>query len=525
MLLLREFMQTFSPNIKNDTLSGLTVALALVPEAVAFAFVAGVHPLTGLYAAFMVGLITALIGGRPGMISGATGALAVVMVSLVAEAERDFGSGMGPQYLFAAVVLMGAIQMAAGALKLGKFIRIVPYPVMLGFVNGLALVIFLAQLPQLQSFTPEGKWGWTEGVWLQGSELYVMLGLILATMFITHYLPKMTKAIPSALAGILVVSLAAWGLQLDTKTVGDLASIAGGLPEFAAPAVPMTLETLWFILPYSIIFAAIGLIESLLTITVIDEMTNTRGRGNKECVAQGTANVVTGFFGGMGGCAMIGQSMINVSSGGRGRLSGIAAALFLLSFILFASPLIEQIPIAALIGVMFMVVIGTFEWSSFRILRKVPKHDAFVLILVSAVTVVTDLAIAVVVGVIVAALVFAWEHAKHISARTRIQENGAKVYELFGPLFFGSVANFKELFEPENDPDVVIIEFRNSRVADHSALEAIDSIAERYLTLGKELHLRHLSEDCRGMLKKAGNLCDVNVIEDPNYRVAVDELA
>jgi SulP family sulfate permease len=525
MLLLREFMQTFSPNIKNDTLSGLTVALALVPEAVAFAFVAGVHPLTGLYAAFMVGLITALIGGRPGMISGATGALAVVMVSLVAEAERDFGSGMGPQYLFAAVVLMGAIQMAAGALKLGKFIRIVPYPVMLGFVNGLALVIFLAQLPQLQSFTPEGKWGWTEGVWLQGSELYVMLGLILATMFITHYLPKMTKAIPSALAGILVVSLAAWGLQLDTKTVGDLASIAGGLPEFAAPAVPMTLDTLWFILPYSIIFAAIGLIESLLTITVIDEMTNTRGRGNKECVAQGTANVVTGFFGGMGGCAMIGQSMINVSSGGRGRLSGIAAALFLLSFILFASPLIEQIPIAALIGVMFMVVIGTFEWSSFRILRKVPKHDAFVLILVSAVTVVTDLAIAVVVGVIVAALVFAWEHAKHISARTRIQENGAKVYELFGPLFFGSVANFKELFEPENDPDVVIIEFRNSRVADHSALEAIDSIAERYLALGKELHLRHLSEDCRGMLKKAGNLCDVNVIEDPNYRVAVDELA
>ncbi|MCB2386871.1 SulP family inorganic anion transporter [Thalassolituus alkanivorans] len=525
MLLLREFMQTFSPNVKNDTLSGLTVALALVPEAVAFAFVAGVHPLTGLYAAFMVGLITALIGGRPGMISGATGALAVVMVSLVAEAERDFGAGSGPQYLFAAVVLMGVIQVAAGALKLGKFIRIVPYPVMLGFVNGLALVIFLAQLPQLQSFTPEGKWGWTDGVWLQGTELYVMLGLVLATMFITHYLPKMTKAIPSALAGILVVSLAAWGLQLDTKTVGDLASIAGGLPEFAVPVVPMTLDTLWFILPYSVIFAAIGLIESLLTVTVIDEMTNTRGRGNKECVAQGTANVVTGFFGGMGGCAMIGQSMINVSSGGRGRLSGIAAALFLLSFILFASPLIEQIPIAALIGVMFMVVIGTFEWSSFRILRKVPKHDAFVLILVSAVTVVTDLAIAVIVGVIVAALVFAWEHAKHISARTRIQENGAKVYELFGPLFFGSVANFKELFEPENDPDVVIIEFRSSRVADHSALEAIDSIAERYLALGKELHLRHLSEECRSMLKKAGNLCDVNVIEDPNYRVAVDELA
>ncbi|WP_430462792.1 SulP family inorganic anion transporter [Thalassolituus sp. LLYu03] len=524
MLLLREFMQTFSPNIKNDVLSGLTVALALVPEAVAFAFVAGVHPLTGLYAAFMVGLITALIGGRPGMISGAAGALAVVMVSLVAEAERDFGAGSGPQYLFAAVILMGVIQITAGAFRLGKFIRIVPYPVMLGFVNGLAIVIFLAQLPQLQSHTPVGKWGWTEGDWLAGTELYLMLGLIAATMFITFYLPKLTKAIPSALAGILVVSLAAWGLQLDTKTVGDMASIAGGLPVFNVPLVPFTLDTLWFILPYSVIFAAIGLIESLLTVTVVDEMTNTRGRGNKECVAQGTANVVTGFFGGMGGCAMIGQSMINVSSNGRGRLSGIAAALFLLSFILFASSLIEQIPIAALVGVMFMVVIGTFEWSSFRILRKVPKHDAFVLVLVSGVTVLTDLAVAVVVGVIVSALVFAWQHAKHISARTR-EDSERKIYDLYGPLFFGSVANFKELFAPETDPQVVVIDFRNSRVADHSALEAIDSIAERYVALGKELHLLHLSEECRRMLKKAGNLCDVNVIEDPEYRMALDELA
>lgn len=524
MLLLRDFMQTFSPNIKNDVLSGLTVALALVPEAVAFAFVANVHPLTGLYAAFMVGLITALIGGRPGMISGAAGALAVVMVSLVAEAERNFGAGSGPQYLFAAVILMGAIQISAGALKLGKFIRMVPYPVMLGFVNGLAIVIFLAQLPQLQSHTPVGKWGWTDGTWLSGNELYIMLGLIASTMFITHYLPKLTRMIPSALAAILVVSLAAWGLQLDTKTVGDLSSIAGGLPVFSVPMVPFTLDTLWFILPYSVIFAAIGLIESLLTVSVIDEMTNSRGRGNRECVAQGTANVVTGFFGGMGGCAMIGQSMINVSSGGRGRLSGIAAALFLLSFILFASSLIEQIPIAALVGVMFMVVIGTFEWSSFRILRKVPKHDAFVLILVSAVTVATDLAIAVIVGVIVAALVFAWEHAKHISARTR-EDGERKVYDIVGPLFFGSVANFKELFHPETDPQRVYIDFRDSRVADHSALEAIDTIAERYLALGKELHLLHLSEECRRMLKKAGTLCDVNVIEDPNYRIALDELA
>ena len=525
MLLLREFMQTFSPNLKNDTLSGLTVALALVPEAVAFAFVAGVHPLTGLYAAFMVGLITAVMGGRPGMISGATGALAVVMVSLVAEAERDFGSGMGPQYLFAAVVLMGIIQITAGAFKLGKFIRIVPYPVMLGFVNGLAIVIFLAQLPQLQSATPGGKWGWTDGTWLAGSELFIMLGLIGLTMAITHFLPKITSAFPSALAGILAVSGIALVADLDTKTVGDLASIAGGLPDFGVPNVPLTMETFWFILPYSVIFAAIGLIESLLTVTVIDEMTNTRGRGNKECVAQGTANLATGFFGGMGGCAMIGQSMINVSSGGRGRWSGIAAALFLLSFILFASPLIEQIPIAALTGVMFMVVIGTFEWSSFRMLGKIPKQDAFIIVLVSGVTVVTDLAIAVIVGVIVAALVFAWEHAKHISARTIIQEDGAKVYDLFGPLFFGSVSAFKDIFEPETDPNVVIIEFKNSRVADSSAIEAIDTIAERYIAAGKEVHLRHLSEECRVLLKKAGNLCDVNVIEDPSYRVATDKLA
>ena len=523
--MFQEFIKTFSPNVKNDTLSGLTVALALVPEAVAFAFVAGVHPLTGLYAAFMVGLITAIMGGRPGMISGATGALAVVMVALVAEAERDFGSGMGPQYLFATVVLMGGIQIAAGWLRLGKFIRIVPYPVMLGFVNGLAIVIFLAQIPQLQESTPGGKWGWTEGTWLAGNELFIMLGLIAATMFITHFLPKVTKVIPSALAGILVVSLIVIGLDLETKTVGDLASIAGGLPDFSVPNVPMSLETLLFILPYAFILAAIGLIESLLTITVIDEITDTRGRGNKECVAQGSANIATGFFGGMGGFAMIGQSMINVNSGGRGRLSGIAAALFLLSFILFASPLIEQIPIAALTGVMFMVVIGTFEWSSFRMMRSIPKRDAFIIVLVSGVTVITDLAFAVVVGVIVAALMFAWEHAKHIYATHSTDEEGAKIYEIHGPLFFGSVANFKDLFSPKEDPKKVIIEFKDSRVADHSALEAIDSLADRYIAEGKELHLRHLSPECRQLLKKAGSLCDVNVMEDPNYRVAVDKLA
>ena len=506
-------------NAKSDILSGLTVALALVPEAVAFAFIAGVHPLVGLYAAFMVGLITATFGGRPGMISGATGALAVVMIGLVAQAEHKFGAGTGVQYLFAAVILMGGIQLTAGALRLGRFIRIVPHPVMLGFVNGLAIVIFLAQLPQLQSSTPEGKWGWVFGDWLGGMQMFWMAGLIALTMGITWGLPKLTKAVPSALTAIVVCSLLVIGLDIDTKRVGDLASIAGGLPTFALPTIPLTLETLIFIAPYSIIFAAIGLIESLLTLTVIDEMTETRGKSNRECMAQGAANVVTGMFGGMGGCAMIGQSMINVNAGGRGRLSGIAAALFLLSFILFASPLIEQIPIAALTGVMFMVVVGTFEWSSFRIMNKIPRHDAFVLVLVSGVTVLTDLAIAVVVGVIVAALVFAWEHAKHIHASTYTDEKGWKIYELSGPLFFSAVADFKDLFNPKDDPQDVVIEFKNSRVCDHSALEAIDSIAEKYTNAGKTLHLRHLTPECRDLLKKAGNLVEVNVLEDPNYKV------
>jgi len=499
-------------SVKDDLLSGLTVALALVPEAVAFAFVAGVNPLVGLYAAFMVGLITASIGGRPGMISGATGALAVVMVALVAE--------HGVEYLFATVVLMGIIQISAGVLKLGKFIRMVPHPVMLGFVNGLAIVIFLAQL---QNFQVTGETGETE--WMVGSPLYTLIGLIALTMVIIKYLPLLTRAIPSSLAAILVVSALVIVFNMDTRTVGDVASIAGGFPEFHIPAVPLTLETLWIILPYAFILAAIGLIESLLTLTLIDELTQTRGKGNRECIGQGVANTVTGFFGGMGGCAMIGQSMINVNSGGRGRLSGISAALFLLFFILVASPLIEMIPLAALVGVMFIVVIGTFEWSSFRIIGKIPRADAFVLILVSGVTVATDLAIAVIVGVIVSALVFAWEHAKNIRVETHITEKGEKVYELIGPLFFSSIHNFNNLFDPKSDPEEVIIDFGRSRVYDHSALEAIDSLAERYISAGKRLHLRHVSEECRVLLEKAGDLVEVNVIEDPKYRVADDRLA
>ncbi len=499
-------------NVKNDILSGLTVALALVPEAVAFAFVAGVEPLVGLYAAFMVGLITASIGGRPGMISGATGALAVVMVALVAD--------HGVEYLFATVVLMGIIQIGAGVLRLGKFIRMVPHPVMLGFVNGLAIVIFLAQLKSFQVTDESGA-----SQWMSGQQLWIMLGLIALTMAIINYLPRLTKAVPSSLAAIVVVSLLVIGLDLDTKTVGDIASIAGGLPEFHIPMVPFTWETLKIILPYAVVLAAIGLIESLLTLTLIDELTETRGRGNKECIAQGTANVATGFFGGMGGCAMIGQSMINVNSGGRGRLSGITAALALLAFILFASSLIEEIPLAALVGVMFVVVIGTFEWSSFRILKKIPRTDAFVLILVSAVTVATDLAVAVVVGVIVSALAFAWEHAKRINVKSYMNDLGGKVYELEGPLFFASVSNFQDLFDPRNDPDDVVVDFKNARVADHSAIEAIDTLGERYMKAGKRLHLRHLSPECTKLLEKAGDLVEVNIIEDPKYFVADDKLA
>ena len=496
-------------NLKNDVLSGFTVALALVPEAVAFAFVAGVEPLVGLYAAFMVGLITSIFGGRPGMISGATGAMAVVMVSLVAI--------HGVEYLFATVVLTGLLQILAGIFKLGKFIRLVPHPVMLGFVNGLAIVIFLAQLGQFKVTDENGVLAW-----MQGSQLMIMVGLIALTMAIIHFLPKLTKAVPSSLVAIVVVTILVQSLDLDARTVVDfvrdmtndpMASIAGGLPQFNIPNVPFNLETLYVILPFAFILAAIGLIESLLTLTLIDELTGTRGHGNKECVAQGAANTVTGFFGGMGGCAMIGQSMINVNSGGRGRMSGVTAALALLGFILFASSLIEQIPLAALVGVMFIVVIGTFEWSSIRILGKVPKADAFVIILVSAVTVATD-----------SALVFAWEHAKHVIVHRSVDGKGSTVYDVNGPLFFGSVSSFLEQFDMENDSNDVIVEFKNSRVADHSAIEAIDTLAERYINRGKQMHLRHLSKECTQLLTKAGSLVEINVIEDPDYHIATDKL-
>lgn len=509
-VLERDELSLTPGRIKTEVLSGLTVALALVPEAVAFAFVAQVHPLVGLYAAFIVGLITALIGGRPGMISGATGALAVVMVSLVSQ--------HGVEYLFAAVVLMGLIQVFAGVMRWGKFIRMVPHPVMLGFVNGLAIVIFLAQLGQFKTPGTDGA----ASVWMSGWQLYVMLALVALTMGLIYAAPKITKAIPAPLLAIAVVTAIVIGLGLDSPRVGDLASVEGGLPVFHIPMVPLTLETLQIILPYSIILAAIGLIESLLTLNLVSEMTETRGGASKECVGQGVANLVTGFFGGMGGCAMIGQSMINVKSGGRTRLSGISAALFLLAFIVFASSFIEQIPLAALVGVMFMVVIGTFAWNSLKILTRIPRADAFVILLVTGVTVYADLAVAVVVGVIVSALVFAWQSAKRIEADRRDVEGGSRVYVLHGPLFFGSIEHFMDLFDPKNDPDDVIIDFLGSRVWDQSGLQAIDALATRYDAAGKTLHLRHLSADCRKLLNKAGAYVEVSVIDDPDYGVAVD---
>ena len=509
----------FTPaRVKTEVLAGLTVALALVPEAVAFAFVAGVEPLVGLYAAFLVGLITALFGGRPGMISGATGALAVVMVALVAQ--------HGVEYLFATVVLMGILQVAAGIFKLGKFIRLVPHPVMLGFVNGLAIVIFLAQLGQFQvpgTAHPDGHSFLPNGDWLAAPDMAIMLTLIAVTMGIIWGLPRLTKIVPAPLAGIAVVAGLVIGFGINTPVVGDLASIKGGLPSLHIPAVPLTLDTFEIILPYAIILAAIGLIESLLTLNLVGEITNQRGGASQECVAQGAANVVTGFFGGMGGCAMIGQSMINVKSGGRTRLSGLSAALFLLAFILIGSQWIEMIPLAALVGVMFMVVIGTFAWNSLRIMSKIPWTDAFVIILVTAVTVWQDLAVAVVVGVIVSALAYAWNNAKRIRIlqRDSIRTPGATVYEIEGPLFFGSTDGFSELFHPDDDPDTVIVDFMRSRVVDQSALQAIEDLAAKYESKGKTLKLRHLSKDCHRLLTKAGQLI-VDSEDDPDYELAVD---
>jgi SulP family sulfate permease len=497
-------------NVLIEVLSGITVSIALVPEAIAFALIAGLSPLTGLYAAFTIGLITSVFGGRPGMISGATGAIAVVIVSLA--------QSHGVEYIFATVILAGVIQITAGLLKLGKFIRLVPHSVMFGFVNGLAIVIFLAQMASFKVMSTDGQLEW-----MTGPNFNTMLGLVLLTMAIIWGLPRVTKAVPASLVAILVVTAIVLGFDVDTRNVGDISSIKGGFPPFHIPDLPFSLETLGIIFPYAFIVAGVGLIESLLTLNLIDEITETRGKSNKEAVAQGLANFVTGFFSGMGGCAMIGQSLINISSGARARLSGIVASIMLLVFIMFGAEYIERMPIAALTGLMIMVAIGTFEWASVRAIGKMPNRDNMVGILVAAITVLLhNLALAVLIGVIISALVFAWENAKRIRARKYIDEDGVKHYEIYGPLFFGSAQAFAEKFDIKNDPDSVIIDFKESRVNDMSGIEALNKITERYFKAGKEIHLRHLSPDCLQLLKNAEKIIDVNIIEDPTYKVAVE---
>lgn len=592
-------------NYKNEVLSGLTVALALVPEAIAFALIAGLSPLTGLYAAFSIGLITSIFGGRPGMISGATGAIAVIyvgMIALIRQGNPEISVDEITQYIFATVILAGIIQIVVGLLRLGKFIRLVPQPVMFGFVNGLAIVIFMAQLSsfkedvkdpygnnmkeisateQVLSVNQESyvvssetgalaynlindtlfnyetgeaklwidndhvydiekktvKYAYKEGSffnidvtgeekrWLDAEAIWLMVGLVLLSMLIIWGLPKLTKYVPSALAAIVLVSAIVIGFGIDTKTVGDIASIEGGFPIPAMPSIPFTWDTFMLIFPYALIVAGVGLIESLLTLNLIDEITETRGSSNKECVAQGTANIASGFFLGMGGCAMIGQSLINISSGARARLSGIVASLGLLSFILWGAPIIEQLPMAALVGVMVMVSIGTFEWASLKVFGKMPLTDVIVMVVVTLVTVfLHNLALAVLIGVIISALAFAWENALRIRARKYIDDKGSKHYEIYGPLFFGSVSVFNDKFDVQNDPDDIIIDFSESKVVDMSAIEALNGLTDRYLKAGKKVHLRHLSPDCQKLLRDADKIVEVNVMEDPTYHVAADKV-
>ncbi len=540
---MTNFIKKITPNAKNDVLAGITVSLAMIPEVVAFAFVAQIDPLVALSGAFIIGLITAIFGGRPGLISGAAGAVAVIFVAMIAEGHSKgmlFDTpidNMGYFYLLACVILMGIIQVFAGVLKLGKFVRLIPHPVMMGFVNGLAIVIFWAQV---KMFTHKSLQVSKEGVneyvstFMQGTELYIMIGLVALTMTIIWVIPKITKKIPASLTAILITTLIVVFSGLEVSTVGSYIIEGGGKGlkgEFPTPNLelwqnlPFNLDTLRFIFPFAILAASVGLIESLMTMNLVDELTETRGNGNKECIAQGAGNIVSGLFGGTGGCGMIGQTVININAGGRGRLSGIMMAITLLTFILFTDKFIEQVPIAALIGVMFMMVIETFAWSSFRILKKIPKSDAFVLIIVSAVTVIFDLAIAVFVGVIISALVFAWENARRIRARKRFKEDGTKIYEIWGPLFFGSIATFNEKFDIKNDPIKVEIDFIEARISDHSAIEAIFALVEKYQAANKQIILKHLSEDCKVLLYKASpifkDVIEEN-IDDPRYHLAAN---
>lgn len=506
---------------KNEILAGLTVAMTMIPESLMFAILAGFSPLVGLYGAFIMGLVTSIFGGRPGLISGGAGATVVVLMALM--------SSHGLEYVFAAVALAGVIQMIIGFLKLGKFIRLVPQPVMFGFVNGLAIIIFMAQMDQFKVGVGDAA------VWLTGPAMYTMLGLVLFTVAIIVFVPKVTKAVPASLIGIIVVFLIVYIFNIDTKQVVDiinqdtlpgeeLKSLSGTLPSFHIPQIPFTFEDFKVILPYGLIMAAVGLTEGLLTLNLVDEITGTKGNSNRECVAQGGANILNGFFGGMGGCPMIAQTLVNLSAGSRARLSGIIASLTILMIILFGAPVIELVPIAALVGVMVMVSVGTFEWASFKALRRMPKPDIFVMILVTLITVfLHNLALAVLIGVIISALVFAWESAKRIRARKHIDENGVKHYEIYGPLFFGSTTLFNEKFDVQGDPEEVIIDFKESRVADMSGIEALNKITERYAKVGKKVHLRHLSKDSISLLENADDIIEVNVMEDPTYKVMVDK--
>lgn len=497
-------------NYKTEILAGITVAMTMMPESLSFAILAGFPPLVGLYAAFIMGLVTSILGGRPGLISGGAGAVVVVLIALM--------QAHGIEYVFAAVALAGAFQILVGLFKLGKFIRLVPQPVMYGFVNGLAVIIFMAQVEQFKTII-NGK-----EAWLTGSPLLIMVGLVALTIAIVLFFPKITKAVPPSLVAIIVVFLVVLGFGIDTKTVSDIASVSGGFPPFHIPQIPLTMETFQIILPYAAIMAGVGLTEGLLTLNLVDEITATRGNGNRESIAQGIANILNGFFYGMGGCPMIAQTLVNLSAGARARLSGIVAALTILLIILFGAPIIGLVPMAALTGVMIMVAVGTFEWISLRIINKMPKQDIFIGILVAVITVwLHNLALAVLIGVIISALVFAWESAKRIRARKFVDENGAKHYEIYGPLFFGSVTAFTEKFEVNKDPSEVIVDFKDSRVSDMSAIEALNKLTERYHLAGKKLHLKHLSEDCRLLLKNAEGVIDVNIYEDPTYRVAIDK--
>ncbi len=496
-------------NYKTEILAGLTVAMTMMPESLSFAILAGLPPLSGLYAAFIMGLITSIFGGRPGLISGGAGATVVVLIALM--------QSNGIEYVFAAVALAGVVQILVGLFKLGKFIRLVPQPVMYGFVNGLAIIIFMAQLEQFKTVE--------NGVstWLVGAPMYTMLGLVLLTIAIVYLLPKITKAIPASLVAIIVVFILVFIFNIDTKTVKDIASVQGGFPPFHIPVVPFNLETFQIIAPYAIIMAGVGLTEGLLTLNLVDELTNSKGNGNKECIAQGSANIVNGFFTGMGGCPMIAQTLVNISAGARARLSGIIASITILIIILFGYPIIDLVPLAALTGVMIMVAIGTFEWISLRIINKMPKQDIFVGITVAVITVwLHNLALAVLIGVIISALVFAWESAKRIRANKYVDQNGVKNYEIYGPLFFGSVTTFLEKFDIEGDPAEVIIDFKDSRVADMSGIDALNKLTDRYAKAGKNLKLKHLSADCQQLLKNADDLIVVNILADPTYRVAAE---